>query len=612
MSRPLRKINIARGRIVEPTVLEYLRGVRDLLTQSESLQSEDQSLMLENVAKELKTLDPEVIRDAHCSKILEVIIPRLSAAQLASFLYGYLGRYEELTTDCCASHVIEVAFSGIPEALQLQGSIATDANPDQNLEQVFLEICQVFATNIVDMMQQSYSSHVLRTMFGVLSGYLIRPAPKGKKATESIKELSVPKVFKKKFKKIVKGMLSNPEISLSQLALHQQGSPVLQIVIRCLSGAKIKKAQSYADKIFSAAFKLKEAPNQNQQYRILDLGLKDNVGSHFIECALQYISDPLYFETYTEYFRGKLLDYSKDQRANYVIQALIAHIRDQPQAQLLAEELVDSIPYLTKNERTGIVLKLADCCLKFNVCQKQFFKKIQEFCQSQKSGESELNIVSILLSVGKSQNPRQKYSPFGSALIQQMLLFEESSKQILINHFSSLSVEDYKAMATDSTASRCLEAYIINQPTARGKQNLFKAFKGNLVELICLPSSSFVLEKFFTVIDENRRHQMMDELAPHVKQITSSFHGKIVASRIKLETYAEGKEEWKEVEKQNQKKLEMFADIIGDSKPAPKPKKTPKLGKDVVPLLGEAMKDTDSEKSETIDENTFVSIDTVY
>lgn len=80
--------------------------------------------------------------------------------------------------------------------------------------------------------------------------------------------------------------------------------------------------------------------------------------------------------------RNKLIEFSYDGSANWIVQECVSNIKDVPQYTAIFEELYPELLNLLDRGRAGVVCQLVQVSLKFPQKQKEFLKLLQDHFSS--------------------------------------------------------------------------------------------------------------------------------------------------------------------------------------------------------------------------------------
>lgn len=104
----------------------------------------------------------------------------------------------------------------------------------------------------------------------------------------------------------------------------------------------------------------------------------DKFGSHVLEAILKYCTDEIFELIFINYTKGRLLELSNDQSANFFVQKLLMYCRTNKQVSRCSHELRPFITQLLPT-RPGVVVELIDICRKFDVKMDKIYHDVMIF-----------------------------------------------------------------------------------------------------------------------------------------------------------------------------------------------------------------------------------------
>ncbi len=136
-----------------------------------------------------------------------------------------------------------------------------------------------------------------------------------------------------------------------------------------------------------------------------------------------------------------------------------------------------TIFFFSENKQAlGVVLKLAEVCVRLNHCQKQFMKAIKE-----KVIPETQNPILFLLRLAhiRGRGP-PGFSFLGSMLLQTLMQFDVSLNKFLFEGFQTLEIKQLLSIANDSIGGHSLGYYLQHEHLKSSeKQKFIDRFAGN-------------------------------------------------------------------------------------------------------------------------------------
>ena len=321
----------------------YYKRVESFLDGEEHDEEDDAALFLENVVKQIITDDAKrVCCDKDGSRAVERLLQHhvtdlATVQKLFEALSEHCG---ELAINRCGSHVIEALMKAV--ASQLSNSQA-DVESDKDLHtlmEAFLTMCSAFKDNVHEFIVQPYASHVLSSLVQVLSGVHFtdhasrsrssKEFRKAKMAEASThrgvlridKVVQTPSEFSKQLERIVKRICKLD--TFSDLLTHQCACPVLQTLLRVLTQRIPERANKLTRKIIKCSTVLQKRDGKASANAELSSMFTDSVGSHLMECMIEFAPLELKQHIYDSCFKGRVMSFALHPVANYPLQQLIS------------------------------------------------------------------------------------------------------------------------------------------------------------------------------------------------------------------------------------------------------------------------------------------------
>ena len=151
-------------KLVDPETTQYLSQIANLF-ESDGVALEERSLICANALEETKGKEFEIATDYILSHTLETILQGCDVDNLCAFLHSSANQFPFIAMDRSGSHVAQTAINSLASHLQYD-----DHHTHSLVEEALTLICNVIASNSLDVMCNCYGSHVLRTLLCLCKG----------------------------------------------------------------------------------------------------------------------------------------------------------------------------------------------------------------------------------------------------------------------------------------------------------------------------------------------------------------------------------------------------------------------------------------------------------
>jgi len=141
--------------------------------------------------------------------------------------------------------------------------------------------------------------------------------------------------------------------------------------------------------------------------------------------------------------------------------------------------------------------------------------------------------------------------------------------KFVFESFLQLDVHYLKQLCCDITGSRVIESFMSSSSvTLQQKQEIIDKLKGSFVTLARNFFAAHCVEKFYEVAEISRKEMIASEVGPHEKELLQDNNGKFVVLNCNIIQYNQKKDVWKQGAMNDQKKRQMFQEILEDETPA--------------------------------------------
>ncbi|KAF9970274.1 Nucleolar protein 9 [Actinomortierella ambigua] len=591
----------------DPDVQQYFKGVEKTLDEAAFESAEDQQLFLENVYTEVQGKELVLATDHSCSLILEKLLRVSNDFQLRVFFDKLNGNFLKLFAHRFASHVCQTLVTLCADAVErevrsnetkapAQSEVSANDGVLLSAEELILNMCRQTQDEFASLISDPFASHVLRVIIHVLAGRTVDDGS-GKGNIRSKKSAkyndannskvnagtiqrstrAVPPSFKEMLRSITEAMTTGLSATIVRsLAVHQVANPVLQLLLEIQAKDDPAGKDALVDKLLMDITQ-EEQPGQKNDDRdaYVETLLRDQVGSHLLETIVRVASPALFQKFYTTYFRGRLSKLSFHPIANYVIQQFFVNAKNAIQLEMMIDEVLPSFEEFLKFGRPGVIRAVVEAAKNVGACHKQVIKGLCAAFHTSGPAERK-DFINVVLHMetheqfkarDSSQEERKPtFHPQGAIILQLLLQYPEEHNKIVTDSYFGQKEDLVYAWTLDSTGSHVIEAFLTS-PTVnlKMKKKILKSFLGKYHVMALDKYGGHTVDKCWAVSDIDMKEKIATELLQHEQALSQSFYGKFILRNCKIDQFKRKKADWLEREKGNERKKEMFKDILGDA-----------------------------------------------
>ncbi|KAL0414990.1 UNVERIFIED_CONTAM: Pumilio23 [Sesamum latifolium] len=235
--------------------------------------------------------------------------------------------------------------------------------------------------------------------------------------------------------------------------------------------------------------------------------------STLCQVILAVAPDTLYNEIFTKVFKNSLFRMSSHPSANFVVQALISHARNQEHC---CKALADAV-CLTNEPSACIVPRI--------LFLDNYFSAVDKAKWNWPSGV--------------------RMHVLGSLMLQSIFRFPSEFIQAYIISITSLEETQVLEASKDPAGVRVIEAFLTSNASAKQKRKLVSKLRGHFGELSVLPSGSFTVEKCFSVSNLSLRETIVSELLPVQTELSKTKQGPYLLKKLDVESFAKRPDHWR-------------------------------------------------------------------
>ncbi|KAF0690536.1 Aste57867_18085 [Aphanomyces stellatus] len=566
-----------RPRRLEPDTLSYLEEVNASFLQNlkDNEDAETNRMMLWNVLEEIAPRIASAASDRHACGFIEVLVEHMTAQQLRYFLHKMEGYFSHLWTNRYSSHVLQRLLSKAGPIVQrdVRGEADDDDDDDRaadvpTFSALIVAMCTEVEAEWISLINDVSASHVMRAVFCALAGHAPVLEKRGKKGKHKAlafeakagATFDVPPTFEATLEAMLELVLESPDAKLAELMSDTHAGPVLSMAVRVAPTAAIQSKVIY---------KLLSWHDEDRSKKRFYDYAGDSVASHFLEAICHAVDPAMWSAVFERCLQTRLLEFSEHPISNFVVQNFIERAPTQPLAEAILDELQDAVWSLLSMHRPGVVWRLAECCHKFHLREKAFFKAVVAAVEKQEAKKPEaarkdLAPALIGLQLSNNQNARLTLNVPGARLVETLMKFPAGVTAPLVQSILAMNSLQLVALAKDATGSRCLVEPIWSGEDMDAKLALFEQFRGHFGSLVLDRNGSFSVLKCFDALTITEKTVIADELAAVDGKLAGSHFASMVLTHCNIHDFKSNKEKWLSSHERKKKVKALFSDLVND------------------------------------------------
>eukprot|EP01134_Creolimax_fragrantissima_P003110 CFRG3110T1 len=658
------------SQFIDGATLDYYRQVDTTLDADEFQDAEDKQLFVSNVLSVTDGSELNLCRDKEVSCILEKLLKNCTHFQVRVFFDRLAGRFKEIASDKFASHVLQTLLNLMPPVLhaEMTGETVEEESEEdkakgeelRTAEQLVLALCEELHDDVMWLSRGDYGSHVIRTVLGLLAGggvpndivrsrYSRGFSEFQKTASKSMETtFKVPESFGVAINSFIESIVNNDY--LTKDACHTTASGVIQVLLVVLSASRPKECETVILRLLGVDDNLADVATLDLDVdRVTRFLIHDTIGSHVMERILIAADPQLQFKLYQSLFRGRIEALSKHPVANYVVQNMMKSNTDAIVTSLILTEISECLESIIASGSVGVVVRLVECVGKTDDTKlhKTVSSNVLKAFHMNDTLQQKQCVPCIMTLtthdayfVEGKDNSDLPLQLNGVLLVQALLSLKTPYNDIPASSLLSLPAEKVLSLCMQPLG-KVIETFMGCSIEVAKKRKFMKIAKGSYAKLAMDKFGSRAVDACWAVADIKLKESLAAEMIQSENEMKNDFYGRVIWRNCRLDHFKRKKEAWAGKHVANEKKKDMFADILDDSKiESVSSKKKSKKGKredngvptdpikpanDIDDIFGESKMDSKKRKSkamekknakkskkdaESVDETTCLKMDT--
>ncbi|XP_063902584.1 nucleolar protein 9-like [Zophobas morio] len=290
-----------------------------------------------------------------------------------------------------------------------------------------------------------------------------------------------------------------------------------------------------------------------------------------METVFSTVSHTTYRSLYLNVFRNHLLEYSLHPVGNYVVQHFMRNLEDSVLKEQVVGELVNTIEDILAVGHFGVVDALTAVTIGLSeIYQKKVVNSLLKAFHLQESSKFKYTVPCVLRLLtfemySSEDGSTETTTYFGASILMNAFKLQQNAVEPLIQSLLTMEPDEILALCKDPHGSFVMEAFLTSRIDLPRKKKIYKRVKNQLARLAMDKYGSRVLEAIWASADIAFKEFIADSLLGEEQQISSNMYGKIVMKKCNIDFYKRKKTAWLEKQEANQKKQELFKDILEET-----------------------------------------------
>lgn len=564
------------GSDVDHDTYQYMVRILELM-KSDFPTVEEKLIFVNNVYEQTIGHEIEYAQNQVGSRILDSLLKYANLETIQRLVTTFNPSLRLLSNDRFASHVLQKIVMVCADRGNKRIVLESNAeqNVDANIEvkesevesynSIVLKLSKYFINNIEEFVYDTYANHLLRTVIECLGGLIDKPESNDKKKVIFDVRRPVIQEYKDLLSATCNRLYKWP--CFLEFGKDELTSGLLQSALYSLKDTFPTMVEEYVKKITNECFKLGE---DGQLSNIFNT----ESSIRLLEACLSVGSPKSFNDIYERYFSGNLKQLSLTQNTNFSVQRLFDHCTVKEKFEQIFEEIRVYFSEILEKSFTGILVSVANACLRLQVKQGAFVTELLRTLHCEVNEKQHLIVacVASLKTSDQLENIKEKkeddskslISLHGSLIIQAILNFNKPIK--MVNSLLETDIEQAVQLFEDPKGSRIVDAYMDSKYIGeKSREKLGKKLKGYWSRLARSTHGSRCLDRIWRSAHMNQKTLIMEELAAAGESLRSTKSGQIMLNKLNVPLYARNKKDWMETLGKEEKTRALFANIIGNS-----------------------------------------------
>ena len=458
-----------------------------------------------------------------------------------------------------------------------QGEVIEGETPSK--QTWMIKVCKFVSNNLEDFCQDTYASHILRTVVQCAVGQRYteqhqknKGGPESKQ-TEGYDLLVVSKLkdddneqMDEVLDTLTARLMAMPkDILTTELCVR-----VIQVYLSLVSQKQPKTARGVVRYLLTACFADPDQVDWDDSSVVRLMEALVVAGINHAKLAPKLM----------EVLEGKVGELARHSTANFVVQRLLDQLTDKDRFLVIVEEVVAGLEEVLAAGATGVLLALTKSAVRLEAGQTIVMAAIIKVLHCNEKQEMLAPLLAHLVTLESwSEGEHPPVHLHGSLALQQLLLFTKPIK--VVRSLLSLGASQLASLLADPRGCHITDSFLTSKHVGeksregmiRGLRYIIRLLvtclhtmilRGQFVSLACGKHGSRTVDALWKHSGMKMKQTMAEELSAKLDILNSNKFGKFVAQKCYLQVFKRGKEDWRSVLDKEEKVENMFSDILGD------------------------------------------------
>ena len=458
-----------------------------------------------------------------------------------------------------------------------QGKVKAGETPSK--QTWMIKVCKFVSNNLEDFCQDTYASHILRTVVQCAVGQrYTEQHQKNKGGPESKQTEGYDLMVVSKLKDDVDEQMDEV---LDTLTARLMAMPkdilttelcvrVIQVYLSLVSQKQPKTARGVVRYLLTACFADPDQVDWDDSSVVRLMEALVVAGINHAKLAPKLM----------EVLEGKVGELARHSTANFVVQRLLDQLTDKDRFLVIVEEVVAGLEEVLAAGATGVLLALTKSAVRLEAGQTIVMAAIIKVLHCNEKQEMLAPLLAHLVTLESwSEGEHPPVHLHGSLALQQLLLFTKPIK--VVRSLLSLGASQLASLLADPRGCHITDSFLTSKHVGeksregmiRGLRYIIRLLvtclhtmilRGQFVSLACGKHGSRTVDALWKHSGMKMKQTMAEELSAKLDILNSNKFGKFVAQKCYLQVFKRGKEDWRSVLDKEEKVENMFSDILGD------------------------------------------------
>merc|ERR1719430_567495 len=525
---------------------------------------EEKEIFVSNVMQQTEGEERVLCGNQLASRVIELILPYASPSVSARIAAALIEDLRLACMDPFMSHVLEKLL--VLSTFAKEGQQVEIKEEEASARQAWMvKVCKFVSNNLEDFCQDTYASHILRTVVQCAIGKrFTEQQQKSRGSTESKQTEGYDLMV---VARVGEGDQEQMDEVLDTLTARLMALPkellttelcvrVIQVYLTLVSQKQPKTARGVVRYLLTACF---ADPDQ--------VDWEDSSVVRLMEAlVVAGINHAKLGPKLMEVLEGKVGELARHPTANFVVQRLLDQLTDKDRFLVIVEEVVAGLEEVLAAGATGVLLALTKSAVRLEAGQTIVMAGIMKVLHCSEKQELLAPLLAHLVTFECwSDGEHPPVHLHGSLTLQQLLLFTKPTK--VVRSLLGLGSLQLAALLGDPRGSHITDSFLTSKHVGeKSREGLVRGLRGQLVGLACGKHGSRTVDALWKHSGLKMKQTMAEELSAKLEILNSNKFGKFVAQKCYLQVFKRGKEDWRSLLDKEEKVEDMFSDILGNKK----------------------------------------------